>query len=413
MDALRAFAAGEAPEGVFVGHATQRMNSSPDQRRSAWSGAAVRRPVMSKLAKAYAAATRGRPSYALYGAGRRRAFLPNYPFQRQRYWFDGSRTSDEAPLSMLSEAAAHCFHLVDWRESPVVERTLPEDVSDVIVFGDGRGVGTALASMLAGPLLVAAILSNTATTLNACHERRGASIRDAARTTRARLRRHREPKVTASAILFLSRPSDDLALASDSMPVAALAAAQKRGTLAIINVLQAALSRKSARPARARIVTRGAVRLDMDTGPVNLMHAGAWGLLRDASPWSSRPSKSGRGGPRARRSVPSQDEAAALLAELGAPPGEDHVAWRGRRRLVGRLRRGPPAARRSVDIAPDRCHLVTGALGEIGVAGGALARRARWAGYRADALDGRPIRPRRRNARRFATLGHAYRDRVG
>ena len=62
-----------------------------------------------------------------------------------------------------------------------------------------------------------------------------------------------------------------------------------------------------------------------------------------------------------------KDEAAALLTELSTPPGEDHIAWRGLRRLVGRLHRCAPAARVPIEIAPDRCHVVTGALGAIGL----------------------------------------------
>ena len=68
-----------------------------------------------------------------------------------------------------------------------------------------------------------------------------------------------------------------------------------------------------------------------------------------------------------REAEPIEDEAAALLIELANPPGEDHVAWRGERRFVGRLRRSLPAVHRPVEISTDRCHVLTGALGGVGL----------------------------------------------
>ena len=97
-------------------------------------------------AKAYAAG-QSPDAGTLYRAARRRAFLPTYPFQRQRYWFDGSRSIGER-RSALSGEAARCFHRTEWKESPFIERPLPENVSDVLIFNDEQGVGAALGDMI-------------------------------------------------------------------------------------------------------------------------------------------------------------------------------------------------------------------------------------------------------------------------
>jgi acyl transferase domain-containing protein/acyl-CoA synthetase (AMP-forming)/AMP-acid ligase II/acyl carrier protein len=355
--ALRGFAAGETRERVFIGDAAGEPVDSGGDRPAGSSRAAA----VTAAARAYAAG-QSPDAAALYGGGRRRAFLPNYPFQRQRYWFDGSRSPGGERRPVLTAEVARCFHRAEWKESPVVERALPESVSDVLIFGDERGVGTALAGMLQARLRRCYLVENG----EGFARLSPASWR--LDSTRPEQLARAVAEIVAggrgvSDFVFLAT-SEDLGLAGDSMSVAALDGAQKRGTLALISVLQAALHEGALAP-RIQIVTRGGVPLDTEAGAVNLVHAGAWGLLRTLL--LEQPGLEAVAVDLGRDGASVQDEAVALLAELGASAGEDHVAWRGRRRLVGRLRRGAPAARRSADIAPDRCHLVTGALGEIGM----------------------------------------------
>ena len=334
--ALGAFATDKLTTGVFV---SREAGGTGDSDCAAAGGG--RSAEVIETARTYVAG-RAVNADALYGQARRRAFLPTYPFQRQRYWFDGSRESGgERPPSLTPEAA-FCFHRVEWRAAPLIERPLPDNVSDVLIVNDERGVGAALSDMLRARSRHSFLVTNDA--------RAFAEILAAGRGV--------------SDIVFLPT-SEDGALAADTAAVATLEAAQTRGTLAAIHLLQAVLAPERASPTRLKIVTRGAVRIDLDTGAVNLAHAAAWGLLRSLllEQPGLRPAAVDLG----RDAVPVEHEAAALLAELGSPPGEDHIAWRGERRMVARLRRDVPKAHRPVEIAPDRCHLLTGALGAIGL----------------------------------------------
>jgi acyl transferase domain-containing protein/acyl-CoA synthetase (AMP-forming)/AMP-acid ligase II/acyl carrier protein len=337
--ALSAFAAGRLTAGVFVSREAGRT-SHPDI--AAVGG--VRSATVIEAARTYVAG-RAVDTDALYGHARRRAFLPTYPFQRQRHWFDGSREGSGERLPSLTPEAALCFHRVEWRYMPLIERPLPDNVSDILIVNDERGVGTALRDILRAQSRHSVLVANDDDVERV--------IAEIAATGRG-----------VSDIVFLPT-SEDGALATNAAAVATLEAAQTRGTLAAIHLLQAVLAPGRASPARLKIVTRGVVRIDSDTTAVNLTHAAAWGLLR--SLLLEQPGLRAAAVDLGREAVPVEHEAAALLAELGSPPGEDHIAWRGERRLVARLRRLVPKAHRPVEIAPDRCHLLTGALGEIGL----------------------------------------------
>ena len=357
--ALRAFADGEAFDGVFVGAAAGKANAAGAVAAMASSRAVA----MTEAAKSYVMG-RSPDAAALYGAARRRAFLPSYPFQRQHYWFDGSR-SIAARRPAISAEAARCFHRTAWKDAPVTEPLLPDGVTDVLIFSDERGVGAALAALLRARSRRAVVVEKGEgfARLSPTSWQVDPAQPDGLARAMAEIAAERR---TVSDLVFLAT-SDDLALASDSMSLAALQAAQARGTFALIRVLQAPLMQAQVRPPRLRIITRGAVRLESETGAgaVNLAHAGAWGLMR--SLLLEQPGLEATAVDLAGEGVPVDEEAAALLAELATPPGEDHIVWRGRRRLVGRLYRGAPTACAGVEIASDRCHILTGALGAIGL----------------------------------------------
>jgi acyl transferase domain-containing protein/acyl-CoA synthetase (AMP-forming)/AMP-acid ligase II len=356
--ALQAFAAGRPAEGVFL---SREPVGEPDEAGSPPVGS-DRLTAVTEAAKAYVAG-RNPDSAALYGGSRRRACLPTYPFRRQRYWFDGSHSPGGPRGPTLSAEAARCFHRVEWMEAPLIERSLPDGISEVLVFDDERGVGADLADVLRArsrrAFLVRpgggfARLSPTSWRADLTQPA------DLARVVSEVAAECRGP----SDLVFLAT-CDDLALATDTTTAAALEAAQMRGTLALIRVLQAMLAQDGARMPRVRIVTRAAIRIGSESGAVNLAHAGVWGLLRTLL--LEQPGLEAVAVDFGSDGTSVQEEAATLLAELGAPAGEDHVVYRGGRRLVGRLRRRAPSAGRPIEIAADRCHLLTGALGSIGL----------------------------------------------
>ena len=356
--ALEAFVANRPADGLFISHApADEANATPNGPPSEGRRAAV----MTEAAMAYVAG-RDIDARALYGARRQLALLPTYPFQRQRYWFDGSRSRAVQRSAAPSGEVAHCFHLTDWKETPVVERPLPDTVSDVLVIGDGRGVGNALVDLLRARSRRCFVVEKGDGFVRLSPTSWSANPAQPEQLARAASEIAAENR-SLSDLVFLAT-SDEPPVISDTSPASTLQLAQVRGTFGLIGVLQALLALGTRLP-RLWIVTRGAVRVPADTAAINLSHATVWGLLRTLL--LEQPGLQAVAVDLARDGVAVRDEASVLLGELGAPSGEDHIAWRGRRRLVARLHRRAPAAQRPLSIAPDRCHLVTGGVGGIGL----------------------------------------------
>ena len=357
VDVLSAFSRGQPAEGLFVSRDAADKSGT---KNSLVIGGPHSASV--ELALRYVEG-RAVDIQAQFGECRRRAFLPTYPFQRQRYWYDGSRGIGGDRRPALTTEVARWFHHTEWKEAAPVRRSLPDNVSDVLILNDERGVGAALNEMLQARSSRSFLVgqgdafrrtSATSWSVNLDHPAQFARcLADIAAEGRA-----------LTDIVFLAT-SNDLALAADSTSVRALQAAQARGSLALIQVLQAVLAQTRGGLPRLRIVTRGAVRVGFESGPVNFVHGAAWGLLRTLL--LEQPGLNAAAVDLRREAEPIEDEAAALLIELANPPGEDHVAWRGERRFVGRLRRSLPAVHRPVEISTDRCHVLTGALGGVGL----------------------------------------------
>ncbi|UFP94731.1 type I polyketide synthase [Gloeobacter morelensis] len=113
------------------------------------------------------------------------------------------------------------------------------------------------------------------------------------------------------------------------------------------------------------LVTRGTQALGQPLGERAVEHNALWGLgrviaLEHPELW---------GGLVDLDVEPGRDEAVRLLAQLQAPDGEDHVAWRGEERLAARLvqtRQGRTAASAPPDWESGG-YLVTGGLGNLGL----------------------------------------------
>lgn len=81
---------------------------------------------------------------------RKKVVLPKYPFQRQFYWLDESR-SRRSELSQLKEPVSQWLYEVEWRiksfASPLVEGKLNTQ-EQWLIFADKQGLGEAVAAQL-------------------------------------------------------------------------------------------------------------------------------------------------------------------------------------------------------------------------------------------------------------------------
>jgi NAD(P)-dependent dehydrogenase (short-subunit alcohol dehydrogenase family)/acyl carrier protein len=137
------------------------------------------------------------------------------------------------------------------------------------------------------------------------------------------------------------------------------------------------LARPGGTPAPALwLVTRGGVATD-GHAPVSVAHGSLWGLGRTLAAehpahWGGLFDLDPQGGQSA--------AAAALWRQMLHPDGEDQIAWRQGRRLVPRLQPwSEEAGAAEIPVTPDGAYLITGGLGDLGlaVAGHLVQRGAR------------------------------------
>jgi NAD(P)-dependent dehydrogenase (short-subunit alcohol dehydrogenase family) len=133
---------------------------------------------------------------------------------------------------------------------------------------------------------------------------------------------------------------------------------------ATLHLVQAATGRHTETPPRLWLVTRGAVPVQADAGPIAAAQAPLWGLGRTIVHEQ----------PALRCSAVDLDPARtndvnALLAEIVADDREEQIAYRSERRHVARLVRFKPNnVTKSPSIRPDATYLITGGLGALGLA---------------------------------------------
>ncbi len=300
---------------------------------------------------------------------RQKLVLPNYPFQRQRYWLDTkppktalnleninsiiqqlkqSEQLSEDEIKLLpklleilakqsaddsADSIQDWLYEIEWQSKPRISS--PEITGTWLIFADQGGMGQAFARVL---------------------ENRGQHcvlIFDAAKIPNANEILNFEFNYI---VHFWSLDSD----------IANLESAQKLSCGTVLHLVQI-LSRlqKTSRLPRLWLVTRGAVpvgnhSLNIAQSPlwglgkvIALEHPEFWGGMLDLSPDSK-----------------FEDEATLLLAEIQDSQGEDQIAFRNGQRYVARLVaksnqvRTPPL--QPVVVAADYTYLITGGLGALG-----------------------------------------------
>jgi acyl transferase domain-containing protein/acyl-CoA synthetase (AMP-forming)/AMP-acid ligase II/acyl carrier protein len=340
-------------------------------------GAGDRQTLLGALGSFYALGLT--PAWgALFPTGGRVARLPTYPWQRERCWFEaaavpagrsgyhGNGDSHNGRAHVNGAALGHGQRPPgdEWLVWPTWAPIDPP----------------AGAPALSGTWLVVADAPHTATRLQALLREGGAANVIVAGgggfdpgdpEQFHRLLRASGPSAgELTGVLYLAALS---APPADALAPDALAAAQDRGVLGLLHLVQA-LAAHAAVP-RVWVVTRGAQAIDPDEAAA-VAQAPLWGLgrvlinehpelrvtLADLDP------------------TPSNGDWRALMAALGLEPGESQLAWRGGRLYAARL---VSAAGEAQSVAPalraDATYLITGGLGGLGLqlAGWMVARGAR------------------------------------
>ncbi|NVJ21071.1 SDR family NAD(P)-dependent oxidoreductase, partial [Myxococcus sp. AM011] len=292
----------------------------------------------------------------------KKVVAPTYPWQRERFWWDGARESAKAsPVAVIDTAACEgLFHELSWspRESARGQVRLDgawlviaEEPEATVALRDGlaeAGGEVALACPGASYERVSARDYRLDFTQAASFSRLLGELASASRELRG--------------VLFVARTGNPETLDALSRGVRSQA-------VAVTSLVQALARTTLGRTPRLYLITRGAQAAGGDSESVSLLGASLWGLGRviayehpelrctriDVDP------------------VSSVESSRALVDELGRASStdaeDDEVALRGDRRLVPKLTQGrrTPGSTTSFRPRADRTYLITGGLGGIGL----------------------------------------------
>jgi len=305
---------------------------------------------------------------------RRRVPLPTYPFERQRFWVEASRSGPATPGPPAPEPAPEdLFYRVDWRPQPRPEAAPgsapasdPEDPGSWLLFADGGGVAAGLAERLRTRGEEAVLVfpgGELRQTGEGEYRLDPGDPGDFARLFREALA-ERPPLRAAVHCWGLDATTSE---GSTPEEVAAAAALGCRTALELVRTLD---GHRASAPPRLWLVTRGAQRVGSETELPGVVQASLWGLARVAAVEL----------PDFRCTVVDldpaggEDDAGLLFDELWRGPGAagENPAFRAGRRHLPRLVRHPAPEPRPLRLRADRGYLVTGGLGGIGL------RLARW-----------------------------------
>jgi acyl transferase domain-containing protein/acyl carrier protein len=287
---------------------------------------------------------------------RRKADLPTYPFQRERYWV-------QMPVPVPPPAAARAdaepgLYATCWTEAE--PESAPADAAGSrLVVADDDALASAVQDEFAR-------IGETCSTVPA-------SILDD--DNAVELMRGALPRSVVFVVTAAEGAPEDLDLGARAC----------RRLTALVRAIEQV---RAPQPPRIFIVTTGVQPPSFSSGSpstaaspvwgfgriVGLEHPGLWGGLIDLP------------------TQPSATDVSALVRHVCAPQGEDQVALAGGRRYVPRLDRMDAPARGGLPLAADATYLITGGLGSLGLS---VARRLVTAGARSLALLGRRGLPAR------------------
>jgi amino acid adenylation domain-containing protein len=323
----------------------------------------------------------------LYPSGRF-VRLPSYPWQHRRFWLDdspsdgtthrngvatsgsangvghngsvsgnGSNGAHHRPHPVPSSDLGELFYQVHWRpgDGPALTSGAAADARSGwkgrwLILADSGGVGRALRARLEALGAECVMVPSTGE----------------AGATRVEFLQALEAGPWRGVVHLWSL---DVAPADRATPPD-LDAAERLGCGSVLRAAQALAGLAGPTPPRLWVATRGAQPAGEGAGRLAVLQAPVWGMGRSLA--LEHPECWG-GLIDLDPDAADEDHAEALVDLIGRADAEDQVAWRGGRRLVARLERGPVAVEtRPLTVRPEGTYLVTGGLGALGL------RAARW-----------------------------------
>jgi acyl transferase domain-containing protein/acyl carrier protein len=303
---------------------------------------------------------------SLYGGGSyRKILLPNYPFQRKRYWvesnsaeMDISRTTErlaatgkfsEEALAMIPELlraiagdaqpAPDKFYEAIWKPTPRRSNLAPSPGFGVLIIGEAGAIARRLEELLLSRRRTVVYRRSFGREVNPDR------IQDFERLF-AEWSNSSADAPLRFILYVVAEPASDVPSAAHQQCVG------------LLHLVQA-LSRSGQQAARIWVITRNAVvpgerkMVELHLSPlwgfgrvIALEYPHHWGGLIDVS---------------------SADDVAEIAAELDAEEGEEFVALHDGRRSVLRLEKSAVPRRDKVRFSAEASYLITGGLGALGI----------------------------------------------
>jgi acyl transferase domain-containing protein len=281
------------------------------------------------------------------GVRRRRVVLPTYPFERQRYWID-AKPSRNASLGSAASPVIKAESPNDWVWVPVWRRTAPVTSQDKppgpwLVWDDERGLGGAIAEDLSDSgQRVVRVTPGVAFGRSGTHEFR--LDPDRASHYRQLIETLKAERLTPARVVHLW----------------SLAGRERTNLYSLLYLSQALKGAAQIGSLEIAVVSRGLYDV---TGSEALQPGGALLLGPCKVIPQEYPHISCRN-----IDLDADTDAATLMAELAAGCNEPVVAHRGRHRWVQGFEKLAPAAPQMGVLREYGVYLITGGLGDVGLA---------------------------------------------
>jgi len=255
--------------------------------------------------------------------------LPRYPFQRREYWLDVPRTS--GIISADIPLPHDWFYVTDWVEKELNESLAPasDQVRTWVVLDSEDLFGEELVEAIRGRGDIAI---------------KPAKVSNSAERLESAFAEFQRDRVTSISVVYVPTGQDPVVMIADALEVTkTILRCSHKVKLWFITQQIEPIARTGLAPHPAQAAIQGFSRV------FGLEHPEFAGGVIDTVSGSAESAK-------------------AVCEEISQDIGEDRVALRQGRRWVARLRReNLIAGDKRLNLNADKCYLVTGAFGRLGI----------------------------------------------
>uniref|UniRef100_A0A2P1CZH3 Type I polyketide synthase n=2 Tax=unclassified Phormidium TaxID=2609805 RepID=A0A2P1CZH3_9CYAN len=287
--------------------------------------------------------------------------LPNYPFQRERYWIESTTTHYQPSEFVSSENQEWCYEL-EWQEQERIEQITPKasqtSPENWLIFADKQGISQELSKLWNS-------VSKTCILVFPGREYQQISAQEFTinpSNSQDYKRLLQSNQIPIKGIVYLWSLN---AIEPKNLTLTELEIASQTGCGGILSLIQSIAKQGYSQPPSLWLVTKGAQPVNVETQLTGVAQSTLWGLGRVIS--SEHPELNCRLvdlDPEEHHNVEN------LSREIGfqqSTSGENQIAFRSGKRYVNRIAQQQKIVKRSLPVKADRTYLITGGLGGVGL----------------------------------------------